>query len=128
MSNLVNITSKGKTISLEARRYRIYILGGWGISLGDFSISLEQKETKRIIICERAFWPVQAFALGKRARRIFVLDIKESSLYEVIFGNSEDLKVKRSNLPISSSFGSPKRADQLEVLFTEKLGVYPILE
>lgn len=128
MSNLVNITSKGKTISLEARRYRIYILGGWGINLGDFSISLEQKETNRIIKCERAFWPVQAFAHGKRARRIFVLDIKESGQYEVIFDNSETLKVKRSNLPISSRFDRLKQADQLEVLFTEKLGVYPILE
>ncbi len=128
MSNLINITSKGKKVSLEACRYRIYILGGWGISLGDFSITLELTNTNRRIKCKRAFWPVQAFAYGKRARRIFILDVQEPGEYEVVFGNSETIKVKRSNLPISSMYGKPKRGDQLEVLFTKKLGVYPILK
>lgn len=113
---------------MEARRYRIYILGGWGISLGDFSITLKQKGTDRIIKCKKAFWPVQAFAYGKRARRILILDIKESEQYEVIFDNAETIKVNRSNLPISAMISKPKPVDQLEVLITEKLGVYPILE
>lgn len=128
MERLININDNGKEILLKVSRYRIYVLGGFGVSLGQFSIFFKDKETDRVIKCKKSFWPVQAYAFGKRAKRIFIVDIPEEGLFEVFFKNPETLKVKHSNLPISSMFRKPLTSNQIEVLITEKLGVYPILK
>jgi hypothetical protein len=45
MSKPININKPGEEINLKARRFRIYILGGFGVSLGRFSISFKHKKT-----------------------------------------------------------------------------------
>jgi hypothetical protein len=70
---------------------------------------------------------VQAYAFGRRARRIFIVDIQKEGQYEILFKNPETLTVKHSNLPLVSMMRSPIAHEQLEILITEKLGFYPIL-
>jgi hypothetical protein len=70
---------------------------------------------------------VQAYAFGRRARRIFIVDIQKEGQYEILFKNPETLTVKHSNLPLVSMMRSPIANEQLEILITEKLGFYPIL-
>lgn len=128
MSRPININKQGEEIDLKARKYRIYVLGGFGVNLGKFSISFKHKETNEIAKCEKAFWPVQSYAFEKRAKRILIVDIPEEGQYEVLFSNPETLKVKRSNLLISSLFTSNLATEQIEIVITEKLGFFPVLK
>lgn len=128
MGRPININSEKEIIDLNASRYRIYALGGFGVNLGRFSMSLKNIETNEIVKCEKAFWPVQAHAFGKRAKRILIVDIPKEGRYEVLFVNPETLRVKHSNLPISSMFRKPLANDQIDILITKKIGVYPILK
>ena len=98
------------------------------MNLYQFSISLKNIATDESIKCKKAFWPVQAYAFGKRAKRILIVDIPEEGRYEVLFDNPETLKIKHSNLPISSMFRKPLATDKIEILITEKLGVWPKLK
>jgi hypothetical protein len=124
----INIHSKNELVDLEPSRYRIYALGGFGVKLRQFSISFKHTETGELIQCKRSFWPVQTFAFGKRAKRIFVFDIQKEGSYEVLFENPTSLKIKHSNLPISSIFSKPMANEEIEILISKKIGVYPILK
>ncbi len=128
MNRPININAQGEEIELKARRYGIYVLGGWGVNLGEFSISFRHIGSNEIVTCKRAFWPVQAYAFGKRAKRIFVADIPDEGKYEVLFNKPETIKVKRSNLPIFSLFINPLTTDRIEIAITENLGVFPIMK
>ena len=127
MSRIINISTQSEEIDLELGRYRIFVLGGFGVNLGKFSISFRNKATSEITKSEKAFWPVQTFAFGKRAKRIFIVDISEAGKYEVLFNKPEALKVKPSNLPISSFFSDFLSTDKIEIVITKKLGIFPIL-
>lgn len=128
MGKPININSKGEIVDLKAAKYKIYSLGGFGVNLNQFSISLKHTETSESIKCKQAFWPVQAFAFGKRAKRILIVDIPKEGRYEVLFHNPETLRIKHSNLPISSMFGRPLATDKIEILITEKLGIFSFLK
>ena len=128
MNKPININNVREEIYLKACRYRIYVLGGFWVNLGQFSISFKHKETSEITKCKKAFWPVQAYAFGRRAKRIFIVDIPKEGQFEILFNNPETLRVKHSNLPISSFFRKSLTSDQIDILITEKLGVYPILK
>ncbi|WP_147767639.1 hypothetical protein [Seonamhaeicola maritimus] len=128
MGRPININSTEEIVDLKASRYRIYSLGGFGVNLNQFSISLKNIATDESIKCKKAFWPVQAYAFGKRAKRILIVDIPEEGRYEVLFDNPETLRIKHSNLPISSMFRKPLATDKIEILITEKLGVWPKLK
>ena len=124
----ININSKGEEINLIARKYRIYLLGGWGVNLGNFLISFKDKKTGEITKSKRAIYPVQAFSYRKRAKRILNVNITKQSNYEVIFENPESLKLKRSNLFLSNLFTKPISNEQIEILITGQLGDFPIIK
>lgn len=124
----ININSEGEEINLIARKYRIYLLGGWGVNLGYFSISFKDTKTNEIIKCKRAVYPVQAFSHRKRAKRIFTVNIPKQSTYEVIFANPKSVKIRKSNLFISSLFTKPISNEKIEILITEQMGFFPIIK
>lgn len=128
MGKPININSTEEIVDLKASRYRIYSLGGFGVNLNQFSISLKHIATDESIKCKKAFWPVQTYTFRKRAKRILIVDIPEEGRYEVLFDNPETLEIKHSNLPISSMFRKPLATDKIEILITEKLGVWPKLK
>lgn len=117
MNKPINILEKEVEINLKARRYKIYVLGGFGVEVGDFSISLKNKETNEQITCKKAFWPLQTYEFSKRAKRIFIIDVPNEGNYEVLFLNPYELKVKHNNLPLYSFFSYPIETSSIQVLF-----------
>ena len=115
MTNPINIHNHGGRVNLKPGKYRIDVLGGWGVKLGNFSIALRHNETQQIINAKRAFWPGQSFAFNKRAKKIFVINIPSAGVYVVEFKNPESIKVNRSNLFISSLFEEPIPNENLEI-------------
>lgn len=98
MGHVINIHGSGQEIHLKARTYKIDVLGGWGVQLGQFSIALKNVYSEQVVNCERSFWPVRSFAFDKRAKRIFSVDIPDDGDYVVEFRNAETLKVNESGL------------------------------
>ena len=117
MKKQININSTDVQIDLEKGKYRIDILGGWGVTLENFSIAIKDTETQHVINCEKTIWKVQSFAFRKRAKRIFVVQVPRSAKYEIIFEQSESIKVKASNLYFSSFFKKPLPNKDLEIYF-----------
>ncbi|SKC88885.1 hypothetical protein [Ohtaekwangia koreensis] len=115
----ININSKGEQLDLTPGKYQIHILGGWGIRLGDFSVSFKHNETQQIIRCVRSLLPVQSFILNTRARRVFVFKVEESGRYTIEFANAETLKVRPSNLFFRSLFEEPIPNDKIQIYIHE---------
>ncbi len=124
----ININRKGEVVGLQSKRYWVYLLGGWGINIGGFMLRLKNVANGETVECKKAFFRVQAYAYNRRAKRIFKFDIKQPGDYEVIFVNANTLQVKRSNLPIFSSFIKPTSNIKLKVLITEKTGFSPFID
>lgn len=78
MSRPININDKNAETNLFAGKYRIYIIGGWGVKIEDFKVLLKNMETDEIIESRKSFFPVQTYAFGKRAKRILVIDVINS--------------------------------------------------
>lgn len=118
----ISIDKSGVELELNSGKYRIYILGGWSVSLGKFSITFKNKSNNEKIECKRTIFGAQAYAYNTRAKKIFVVDIIEASTYQIIFENPESLIVKRSNLPFFSNIFSAVRRKDIRVLVTKSSG------
>jgi hypothetical protein len=90
-------------------------LGGWGVKLGQFSISFKNNQSGQPINCKRSFLTVQSLAFDKRAKRIFSVDVLERGTYKVEFMNAETLKVKDTNLYFIGLFQDPIPNDEISV-------------
>lgn len=126
MSRLININSQNEEINLEAGTYRIFLLGGFGISLNNFSISLINIKSKEIIESKKAFWRVQTYVNGKRAKKINIININNSGQYKIVFNNPKSLKVKKSNLRLNYFSNETLSSENLEIIITQKNGLFPI--
>lgn len=115
MEKPISIHKIGEKVSLKKGNYRIDILGGWGVKIGEFSISIKNIISKEIIECKKAFWPVQSFKFGKRAKRILTFTIYQEGEYEILFRNPESIKVKSSNLFIASLFPEIWPNEKIEI-------------
>lgn len=104
METIINIDNNNTQIELKAKEYNVSILGGWGVSLGNFSISFRHIKTGEKIECKRTLMPIQTFNGGIRTKRIFSVTIDNAGTYAVEFKNQQTLKVKESNLLIKSLF------------------------
>jgi hypothetical protein len=115
MGQVINIHDRDQEIDLEIGKYKIDVLGGWGVKLGQFSILLKHGRSGQTVNCERSFWPVQSFAFDKRARRIFIANIVEAGTYKVEFGKPETLKIKHTSLFFSGLFQAPIPNDKISI-------------
>jgi len=61
----INIHSIGESLYLIKGRYRVFMIGGWGIEIGEFSISIRHSKTEALNKVKRAFWRTQTFFNGK---------------------------------------------------------------
>ena len=104
METIVSLDNNDTQIELKAKEYKISILGGWGVSLGDFTISFRHTTTGEKIECKRTLMPIQSYNGGIRTKRIFSTSINSAGTYTVEFKNQQTLKVKKSNLFIKSFF------------------------
>ena len=93
-----SIHNSGQIIELPVGIYSVKVLGGWEVSIGDFSFSLKNRETNKIIFPKNTDWRVQSYEFGERAKKIMVLDVTEYGYYYIELKNQQDLKVRPSNL------------------------------
>tara|TARA_R110000868_G_C10830547_1_gene759353 strand:- start:50 stop:649 length:600 start_codon:yes stop_codon:yes gene_type:complete len=93
-----SIYNSGQKIELPVGIYSVKVLGGWEVSIGDFSFTLKNRETNKIIYPKNTDWRVQSYEFGERAKKIMVLDVPEYGYYYIELKNQQDLKVRPSNL------------------------------
>jgi hypothetical protein len=116
MRESISIHSKDKTIYLPVGIYSVRVLGGWRVNIGDFSIKLTNLKTGKETLVKETFWKVQSFELNQRAKKVFTLDIQESTDYLIEFFNPKSLTVHRTNLFSGYIFGKPIPNKDLKVL------------
>jgi len=115
MGQVINIHSTEQEINLEIGKHKVDVLGGWGVDLGQFSISFIHSVTGQKVNCKKTIWPIQSFAFDKRANRIFIANILESGIYRIEFRQPETLKVKEANLFFSGLFQKPISNDKISI-------------
>jgi len=126
MSKIININSKNEEINLGVGTYKIFLIGGFGITLNNFSISLINEKTNEKIESNKAFWPVQTYINGRRAKNILTININNSGQYKIVFNNPESIKVKKSNLKFNFFSNENILNENLELIITLKTGLFPI--
>ena len=112
----LNILSKDRQIYLEAGKYKILCLGGWGVELNEFEIKLKEMEGTGVFNFTKAKWPVQSYVLNKRAKRIGTVEVLKSGNYIVEFMHPYSLRVKKSNLFFSSRFEKFLDAEAIDLV------------
>lgn len=115
MGKVLNIHSKGEQIELEAGEYKIDVLGGWRVNLGEFSIAFKHNQSQQVVECHKAFWPIQTFKFDKRAKRIFLVKIRAAGSYTIKFNNPETIELKEKNLFFSSRFDNAVPSHKISI-------------
>jgi len=115
MEHVINIHHNGQEIHLEKGKFKIDILGGWGVKLRQFSISFRNSRSGLVINCKRSFWPIQSLAFRKKAKRVFSVDVPENGTYTVEFMNAITLEVKETNLLIGGLFQEPVPNENISI-------------
>ena len=77
----IGIYETNKAIEIPVGIYSIKVLGGWSVSVGDFSIELKNRKNGKIITPKNTNWRIQSYEYGKRAKNIMSLDIPERGVY-----------------------------------------------
>ncbi|WP_108805522.1 hypothetical protein [Aquimarina sp. Aq107] len=111
----INIYDSGKAIELPVGIYNVKVIGGWDISIGNFTFTLKNMKNGNIINPEITNWRFQSYESGERAKKIMVLDIPERGDYIIEFKNQESLKVRPSNLIITRLFEKQIPNDELRI-------------
>ena len=115
MEKIIGVQKEGYRLTLKRDYYKIDIVGGWGIRLKEFSVSLKNINTGLILYPQRSFWPIQSYKKGIRSKRIFTIDVLDSGEYEVKFKGLDSLIVKSSNLLFLSLLQKPLSIDQISI-------------
>ena len=111
----IGIYDSNKAIELPIGIYSIKVLGGWGVSVGNFMIELKNKENGKVIYPKVTNWRIQSYEFGERAKKIMSLDIPKRGVYFIEFKNQKDLKVRPSNLLITRLFEKEIPNEQLRI-------------
>jgi hypothetical protein len=85
MASPISIHNTGQQIYLSVGIYSVKVIGGWGVKVNDFSISLKKIENDITIKSESTIWRYQSYAFNQRAKRILILDVYQSGNYIVEF-------------------------------------------
>lgn len=111
----IGIYESNIAIELPVGSYSIKVLGGWSVSVGDFSIQFRNKENGKTITPRLTKWKIQSYEFGERAKKIMTLDNAERGIYYIEFKNQKKLKVKHSNLFITRLFKQELPNEKLKI-------------
>ncbi|GGW61059.1 hypothetical protein DFQ11_102599 [Winogradskyella epiphytica] len=111
----IGIYESNIAIELPVGSYSIKVLGGWSVSVGDFSIQFRNKENGKTITPRLTKWKFQSYEFGERAKKIMTLDNAERGIYYIEFKNQKKLKVKHSNLFITRLFKQELPNEKLKI-------------
>ncbi|MBV7270333.1 hypothetical protein [Winogradskyella luteola] len=112
----INIHNSGVIVELPVGIYKVNVLGGWGVTVGDFSFKLTSLSNGKIIRPKGTIWRVQYYSNCSRSKKIFSLDIPKRDRYKIDFINQKSLKVKRSNLFIFQLIEKPIPNKNIEIV------------
>lgn len=98
----IELRDETKIYELEKGKYRIFILGGWQVKIGEFDIELVNKTTKRKVEIEEVLLKEQSYINNRRAKHIWTFKIDGEGIYLLTLSNTNSIQVKRSNLKISN--------------------------
>jgi len=119
----INITESKAKVRLDSREYTIYVLGGWGVKLGDFSITFKNIGNNQLISSHRPIISLVTMANNIRAKKIFCISVPEKGDYKVIFEKSKSLKVYRYNLAFFTTLFQPIPNSEIKILISENNGM-----
>ncbi|SDY08488.1 hypothetical protein SAMN05444411_1215 [Lutibacter oricola] len=120
MKEPINIYNSGKLIELSMGSYDILIIGGWSVSLGKFSFNLKNLKNEKTIQPKITKWRIQSYFKGKRAKKIFSIDIMNGGKHKIEFKNQDDLVLKKSNLIITRIFEKQIPNETIKIIFERK--------
>lgn len=89
---------------LKQGSYHIDVVGGFGITPNNFKLLITNSEMDHRVTIKKSKWPVQSFMFDKRTKRYCSFDIPVAGNYRIDCLHPHSLNVKKSNLPIFSSF------------------------
>lgn len=95
----IRIIDSGVEIELHTGIFGVYVLGGWDVVVENFTFSLTNMKTGRVINPKVTQWRLQSYEYGERAKKIMTLDIPERGKYAIEFKNQDSLKVWKASLP-----------------------------
>ncbi|WP_159020451.1 hypothetical protein [Algibacter sp. L3A6] len=98
----IRIITSDIEVELYTGTFDVYVLGGWDVVVDDFTFSLTNTLTGRIINPKVTQWRVQSYQDGERAKKIMTLDVPEKGKYLIDFKNQDSLKVWKAGLPFIS--------------------------
>lgn len=104
MEYIVNINEHNKQVELIAGGYKIDVLGGFGVEMGQFEIKFKHIPSEQVFTSTRVRWPIQGYKFNKRSKRILSVELDLSGLYEIQFIKPETLGLRESNAFLFSWF------------------------
>ena len=102
LDNEIEISTNNKMYELDKGKYKVHLLGGWHVKLGEFKIELINQTTKRKVETNEPKLKEQSYISGRRAKHILTFKIDKIGIYSMNTSNSKSIKVKQSNLKISN--------------------------
>ena len=115
MNNPINILDNNKQIELPVGIYSLKVLGGWKVITNNFSVILREIGGETEIKSKDSFWKIQSFTHWQRAKKIASIDIPKRAKYEIEFLNAKEIKVKKSNLMLLSSFQNYLPTNEIQI-------------
>jgi hypothetical protein len=112
----IKIVDSGIEFEIYTGIFSVYVLDGWDVAVENFSFSLTNTKTGKVIYPKDTLLRVQSNELGRLAKKIKILDIPERGNYRIDFKNINDLKIWKSKFPlIFRSFIKPIEKQNIEI-------------
>jgi len=121
--NPINIADSKAKVSLNSGVYSIYVLGGWGVKLGDFSITFKNVESNQLVNSYRPIIALDTMAYNIWAKKIFNINVPEAGDYEIIFKNPKSIRVYRFNWGLLTSVFQSIPNSEIRILISDNNGM-----
>ena len=112
----LNLDSSNKGVDLQPGKVVIWIAGGCGVQLNDFTAHFLDLETNRAIEASVVISKIQWIKNGRKAKRMLKAVIPEGGKYKIVLHGTDSLEVRKSNLFVTSLFQKPLQRDQIELI------------
>ncbi|WP_053975667.1 hypothetical protein [Mangrovimonas xylaniphaga] len=112
----IRIVDENKELELYTGIFSIYVLGGWDVVVENFTFTLTNKKSGKVINPKITQWRNQSYEFGEKAKKIMTLDIPERGIYLIEFKNQNNLKVWKASFPyINRLFAQPIEKQWIQI-------------
>ncbi len=100
--------------------YSVYIVGGWSVNLGQFSLRLIEINGAEIIKTKKVNLRIQSYFKNKRTKKVFSYVIYKSGTYRIEFENQNTLIIKKSILSLRFPFQNKINSEKIDILLEKE--------